>query len=128
MSRAGPYLRTNYLQSNEVLPRPYQKLLVALILIAAVALPFVSSSFFVHLLSLSFLAAIGALGLMILTGFCGQISLGHAAFLAIGAFTTVIMTVHLKMPFVIVVPCAAVSGAIVGFIVGLPSLRFRGVY
>ena len=63
-----------------------------------------------------------------LTGFCGQISLGHAAFLAIGAFTTVILTVHLKMPFIVVVPAAAVSGAIVGFIVGLPSLRFRGVY
>jgi branched-chain amino acid transport system permease protein len=74
------------------------------------------------------LASIGALGLMILTGFCGQISLGHAAFLAIGAFTTVILTVHVQLPFVLVLPAAAVSGAIVGFIVGLPSLRFRGVY
>jgi branched-chain amino acid transport system permease protein len=128
MARAGTNLRTSYLESNEVLRRPYQKLLIALILAAALMLPFASSDYFMHLINLCFLACIGALGLMILTGFCGQISLGHAAFLAIGAFTTVILTVHVKMPFLVVVPAAAVSGAIVGFLVGLPSLRFRGVY
>jgi branched-chain amino acid transport system permease protein len=128
MARAGTNLRTSYLEANEVLQRPYQKLLVILIFIAAVALPGGSSEYFLHLINLCFLACIGALGLMILTGFCGQISLGHAAFLAIGGFTTVVLTVHLKMPFVIVVPAAALSGAIVGFFVGLPSLRFRGVY
>jgi branched-chain amino acid transport system permease protein len=99
------------------------------VLVGAAALPAAGSSeYFLHLINLCFLACIGALGLMMLTGFCGQISLGHAAFLAIGGFTTVIMTVHLKMPFIVVVPVAAVAGAIVGFIVGLPSLRFRGVY
>ena len=128
MARAGTNLRTSYLESNEVLRRPYQKLLIAFILAAALMLPFGSSDYFMHLINLCFLACIGALGLMILTGFCGQISLGHAAFLAIGAFTTVILTVHVKMPFLVVVPAAAVSGAIVGFLVGLPSLRFRGVY
>jgi branched-chain amino acid transport system permease protein len=128
MARAGTNLRTNYLESNEVLRRPYQKLLVGLIIAALLALPLGSSDYFLHLINLCFLACIGALGLMILTGFCGQISLGHAAFLAIGAFTTVILTVHMKMPFVVVIPAAAVSGALVGFIVGLPSLRFRGVY
>ena len=128
MGRAGTNLRTSYLESNEVLRRPYQKLLVAIILAAAIVLPAGSSDYFLHLINLCFLACIGALGLMILTGFCGQISLGHAGFLAIGAFTTVILTVHLKMPFIVVVPAAAVSGAAVGFLVGLPSLRFRGVY
>lgn len=128
MARAGTNLRTSHLESNEVLRRPYQKLLVALVLAAALALPGGSSEYFLHLINLCFLAGIGALGLMMLTGFCGQISLGHAAFLAIGGFTTVILTVHLKMPFIVVVPVAAVAGAFVGFIVGLPSLRFRGVY
>jgi branched-chain amino acid transport system permease protein len=128
MARAGTNLRTSYLESNEVLRRPYQKLLMSLIIAALLALPLGSSDYFLHLINLCFLACIGALGLMILTGFCGQISLGHAAFLAIGAFTTVILTVHMKMPFIVVIPAAAVSGALVGFIVGLPSLRFRGVY
>src|SRR5215217_317954 len=128
MARIGTNLRTSYLEANEVLRRPYQKVLVAFILLVALAAPFGSSTYFVHLLNLCLLACIGALGLMILTGFCGQISLGHAAFLAIGAYTTVILTVHAKMPFVVVVPAAAITGAIVGLIVGLPSLRFRGVY
>jgi branched-chain amino acid transport system permease protein len=128
MARVGYNLRTSYLESNEVLRRPYQKVLVAVILTAVILLPAVSSNFFIHLINLCFLAAIGALGLMILTGYCGQISLGHAAFLAIGAYTAVILTTHLNAPFVVVLPAAAVSGAIVGFIVGLPSLRFRGVY
>jgi hypothetical protein len=80
MARTGHNLRTSYLESNEVLRRPYQKILVLLILLLALFLPAGSSKFFIHLLNLSFLAAIGALGLMILTGYCGQISLGHAAF------------------------------------------------
>ncbi len=121
MARTGYNLRISYLESNEVLRRPYQKALLALVLAAALLLPAGSSNFFVHLMNLCFLAAIGALGLMILTGYCGQISLGHAAFLAIGAYTTVILTLHLNAPFIVVVPTAAISGAIVGFIVGLPS-------
>ncbi len=128
MARAGTNLRTSYFESNEVLRRPYQKVLIALMLLAALLLPSWSSGYFLHLLNLCLLAGIGALGLMMLTGFCGQISLGHAAFLAIGAFTTVILTVHLKMPFIVVIPAAAVTGAMIGFLVGLPSLRFRGVY
>src|SRR6476469_8949352 len=128
MARAGTNLRTSYLESNEVLRRPYHKLLVAIILIAAIMLPTGSSDYFLHLINLCLLACVGALGLMILTGYCGQISLGHAAFLAVGAFTTVILTVHVGAPFVVVVPAAALAGALLGFIVGLPSLRFRGVY
>jgi branched-chain amino acid transport system permease protein len=128
MSRAGTNLRIDYLEANEVLHRPYQKILLAVILGVAVLLPAVSSTYFVHLLDLCFLASIGALGLMLLTGYCGQISLGQAAFLAVGAFTTVILNVHVGAPFIIVVPAAALSGALLGLIVGLPSLRFRGVY
>ena len=128
MSRAAYNLRTTYLQSNEVLQRPYQKLLVVVVIAVAVLIPAVSSNFLVHLLNLCFLSAIGALGLMLLTGYCGQISLGHAAFLAVGGYTTVISHVHFNMPFALVLPLSALSGAALGFIVGLPSLRFRGVY
>jgi branched-chain amino acid transport system permease protein len=128
MAGVSHNLRISYLESNEVLRRPYQKVLVFLVLLAAMLIPAASSNFFVHLLNLCFLAAIAALGLMILTGYCGQISLGHAGFLAIGAYTTAILTIHLEAPFIMVLPAAAISGAIVGFIVGLPSLRFRGVY
>jgi branched-chain amino acid transport system permease protein len=124
-----PYtLRTRYLQANEVLGRPHQKVLVGLILAFALILPAMVSTYFVHLLDLCLLSAIGALGLMLLTGYCGQISLGHAAFLAVGAYTTVILNAHVGAPFVIIVSAAALFGGLLGFIVGLPSLRFRGVY
>src|SRR5262245_66360578 len=124
MARAGYNLRTSYLESNEVLRRPYQKVLVLFILFVALLLPAASSNFFVHLLNLCFLAAIAALGLMILTGYCGQISLGHAGFLAIGAYTTAILTIHMKMQFVVVVTAAAILYAIVCFIVACPSLMY----
>ena len=55
---------------------------------------------------------------MLLTGYCGQISLGHAAFLAVGAFTTVILTVHVWRAVLVVLPAPALSGALVGFVVG----------
>src|SRR5262249_42189797 len=113
MPRTGHNLRTSYLESNEVLRRPYQKILVLLILFLALLLPAGSSKFFVHLLNLCFLAAIGALGLMILTGYCGQISLGHAAFLAIGAYTTAILTLNVEAPFIEILPSDAISGTIV---------------
>jgi branched-chain amino acid transport system permease protein len=125
----NPYtLRTSYLEGNEVLRRPYQKVQVGLILAVALVVPTAASTYFVHLLDLCLLSAIGALGLMLLTGYCGQISLGHAAFLAVGAYTTVILNTHVGAPFTIVVPAAALFGGLLGFIVGLPSLRFRGVY
>ena len=114
MSRAGSNFRTSYVESNEVLRRPYQKMLIAIVLAVAVLLPAVTSTYFVHLLDLCFLSAIGALGLMLLTGYCGQISLGQAAFLAVGAFTTVILTVHVGAPFIVVLPAAALSGALLG--------------
>ncbi len=128
MLKAATNLRTSYLEANEVLKRPFQKVLLAIVLAIAIFLPAVSSAYFVHLINQCFLAAIGALGLSLLTGFCGQISLGHAAFLAIGGFSAVILNVHLGLPFLLVLPAAALSGAFAGFIVGLPSLRFRGVY
>lgn len=128
MARLGHNLRRSYLEANEVLPRTYQRLIVLTILVLAVALPLVASHYTLHLMNLCMLGAVAALGLTILTGCCGQISLGHAAFLAIGAFTTVILNSQLKLPFLLVVPSAAVAGALIGMIVGLPSLRFRGVY
>lgn len=127
--RAGsPYLRVSHAESNEVLRRPYQKVLVGAALAAVLLIPAAASSFYVHLLNLAALASVGALGLNLLTGYCGQISLGHAAFLATGAFTTVVLVVHVGAPFWLVVPAAGLVGALLGLLLGLPSLRFRGLY
>ncbi len=128
MSRKSPFLRTNHLEANEVLQRPYQKVLVIAALCLVLVLPVFTSKFHVHLLNLAMLATIAAVGLNLLTGYCGQISLGHAAFLAIGAYTTAILIGHFGLPMWLVVPLSGAAGAIFGLLIGLPSLRFRGIY
>src|SRR6185503_815176 len=66
-------------------------------------------------------------GLMILTGFTGQVSLGHAAFLAVGAYTEALMQAA-GVPFAISISCAAIFSAIAGIVIGLPALRLKGIY
>jgi len=73
------------------------------------------------------IAIIACHGLNILTGFTGQISLGHAAFLGVGAYTCSILIGH-GVPFVVALPAAGVVTALVGMIFGAPSLRLRGLY
>jgi branched-chain amino acid transport system permease protein len=72
--------------------------------------------------------AVALLGLNILTGYNGQISIGHSAFYAVGAYTVAILTSKLGMPFWVTLPCAAVVSFTVGFLFGLPALRLGGAY
>nr|WP_256373007.1 branched-chain amino acid ABC transporter permease [Pseudoruegeria sp. HB172150] len=92
------------------------------------AFPFLASPFYVDLATQVFLTSIGALALMLLTGIAGQISLGHAGLIAAGAFTAGILFKEFSLPFWVTVPAAAVTGALLGLIFGLPSLRLRGLY
>ena len=71
--------------------------------------------------------AIVGFGLMLLVGYTGQISLGHAAFLAVGAYTEALLQAA-GVPFVLSISCAALFSAAVGIIVGLPALRLKGIY
>ena len=95
---------------------------------ALVLLPFLGDAYLVYLVNLSCLAAIGALGLNILTGFTGQISLGHAAFLAFGAYTTALLAGKLNMPFWVTLPAGGAVAALAGVAVGIPCLRLKGLY
>ncbi|MGQ0549004.1 MAG: branched-chain amino acid ABC transporter permease, partial [Armatimonadota bacterium] len=72
--------------------------------------------------------AVGAIGISLLTGFAGQISLGHAAFMAIGAYTSWYVTARLGLPFLIALPLAGIIAACFGALVGIPSLRIKGLY
>jgi branched-chain amino acid transport system permease protein len=67
-------------------------------------------------------------GLNILTGYCEQISLGHVAFMAVGAYTSGVLCAKLGWPFWLALPCAALAAGFVGIIFGLPSLRVKGFY
>jgi len=124
----SPYLLVSYAETNRIFREPYQKYLAALSLAGLLAMPAFGGEYMLHLCNLAFLAIIGAIGLNLLSGFCGQISLGHAGFLAIGAYSTVILVKYVHAPFWFAVPMSCVFGALLGVVVGLSALRFRGIY
>ncbi len=92
------------------------------------ALPAFLGTYAISVANLIAIAAIGALGLNILTGFTGQISIGHGAFVGVGAYTSAYLTTHLGWPFWVALPAAGAVAAAVGSIFGIPSLRLKGLY
>ena len=126
--RASGYFRTGYAQDLALVQTRAERIgLLAFLLILA-GFPFVASPFALDLACQVFLASIGALSLMLLTGYAGQISLGHAGLIAAGAFTTGILAREIHAPFWLTLPASAVTGIVLGFVFGLPSLRLRGLY
>lgn len=97
--------------------------LLALLAIA----PFVLSSYLVSQLVFVFIYATVGVGLMILTGFTGQASLGHAAFLAIGAYTAAFLQQY-NVPFPVYFLAAGMLSGVIGALVGFPALRLQGIY
>ena len=74
------------------------------------------------------ITTIAAMGLNILTGYCGQLSIGHAGFIAVGAYTAAIMTNRFELPFLVGLICAGGVAGLVGMVFGIPSLRVKGFY
>src|SRR5262245_38479397 len=103
-------------------------LLIAVLLIVACALPFVVGNYRIFQFTLVLVYAIALLGLNILTGYNGQISLGHGAFYAIGAYATAILMDRFGVPYWLTVPVAGAVCLVAGFLFGLPALRLEGLY
>ncbi|MFT3805240.1 MAG: branched-chain amino acid ABC transporter permease [Burkholderiaceae bacterium] len=101
-----------------------------LIVLAVVlcVLPFVFSNYRVFQCTLVLVYAIALLGLNMLTGYNGQISLGHGAFYAIGAYTAAILMDQFNVPYWVTVPIAGFICLVVGFLFGLPALKLEGLY
>ncbi len=91
-------------------------------------LPDLVSDYRLFLVSTMMIAAIAVLGLNLLTGFNGQISLGHGAFYAVGAYTAAVLMDQLNMPYWATLPAAAIVCFIVGYLFGLPALKLEGHY
>ena len=102
--------------------------IISLLVVLAFALPFIIGSYRIFQLNLVLVYAIVLLGLNILTGYNGQISLGHGAFYAIGAYTAAIMMDHWGFPYWATIPAAGIVCFVAGFLFGLPALRLHGHY
>ena len=111
---------------NPNTPLPWIRMVLGLA--AACALPFFISNYHVFQASMVLTYAIALVGLNILIGYSGQISLGHGAFLAIGAYTSAILMDKVDMPYWMTIPIAAAICLAVGFLFGLPALRLEGHY
>ena len=126
--RASGYFRTSYPQDLALAQTSLQRRSAIVFALVLLGFPFIASNFYLDLVSQVFLASIGSLSLMLLTGYAGLISLGHAGLLCAGAFTAGILFKEFNTPIWLTLPAAAAAAALLGVIFGLPSLRLRGLY
>lgn len=119
---------TTYQEDMALRPTPLMRLRLILVIAAVVVFPFLANNYQLTLANQIGIAAIGAIGLNILTGFTGQISLGQGAFMAIGAYSSGLLVVNLGLPWWLTIPISCVITAVVGAFFGIPSLRLKGLY
>ncbi len=103
-------------------------LVVAGIALAVAATAVFGGGYFVYVLNLTGIFALVAIGLALLTGFSGQISLGHAGFFAIGAYASALSAQRLGLPFWLAIPIAGIVATAIGALVALPALRLKNLY
>ncbi len=125
--RCGDFKDT-YKKDEAIFQSIFVKVWLALLGVFLLVFPFFSNEYVLYMANLIGIAIIGAHGLNLLTGFTGQISLGHAAFIGVGAYTSAILITRVGISFWWTIPMAGVMSAIVGVIIGIPSLRIKGLY
>ena len=129
--REAGQFKTTYAKDQQVFPIRQDRVAVAVVLaVAFVAVPLLANQYWLSAILTPFLIlALAALGLNILTGYAGQLSLGTAAFMAVGAFMAYNFTLRLEwMPILVSFALAGLCAAAVGIVFGLPSLRIKGFY
>ena len=120
--------RTSYEKDAVIFQTPFIKVCMALFLAGLLSLPFLLKSEYLWIVLQIVIASIGAVGLNILTGYTGQISLGQGAFLGVGAYTSAYITTKMGLSFWIGIPAAGLVTAMAGMVFGIPSLRLKGLY
>jgi len=120
--------RSTYRQDQAIFATNFRRNLLIAFLIFLAALPFLGFRYATYLAIMIGITIIAAHGINILTGFTGLISLGHAAFIGVGAYSSAILVSKLGVPFLLAIPAAGAITSIVGIIFGLPSLRIKGLY
>lgn len=125
--RIGDFKET-YASDEALFQTPTVRLWMGVLFAALLVFPFIAGEYLLYMANLVGVGIVAAVGLNILTGFAGQISLGHAAFVGIGAYTAAILATRFNLPFLICLPLSGLSAAFFGMIVGGPSMRMKGLY
>src|SRR6201981_746049 len=120
--------RTSYAADTTIFPTTTSRNFAILGVIGACLAPMILSNYWLSISIQIGIFAIAALGLNILVGFTGQISIGHAAFFLLGAFTSAYINNNFPVPVFFSIPLAGVITALVGLIFGLPAARLKGLY
>jgi len=118
----------NYRSDERIFQTWFVRVWLIFFLLACVLFPLAASKYMVSILIEAGIAVIACQGLNLLTGFTGQISLGQAAFMGVGAYACSILAGQAGLPFILSLPAAGAVAALVGMIFGIPSLRLRGLY
>jgi branched-chain amino acid transport system permease protein len=121
--------RENYAQELTIFETDYGRISMCIfLLLLFFATPFLVSSYMLYVINTIGIAAIAAIGLNILVGYTGQISLGHGAFFGVGAYAAAVLATRFGVGFYLAIPAAGVVTALVGMIFGIPSGRLKGLY
>src|SRR6266478_5992020 len=120
--------RVSYRSDEQIFDTYTPRVVLVVFLGLLFTIPRFASTYELDVLNRIGIAIIGALGLNILIGYTGQISIGHAAFLAVGAYSTAILEANAGLPFYLALPLAAVITSGFGLVFGIPSLRLKGLY
>ncbi len=127
--RESGVLKTTYEADMALYPLPIARWTVAAIAaFMFLVLPLSVDEYWLSIVNIVSIATVGALGLNILVGYTGQISIGHGAFMSVGAYTAANFAVRLGFPFWLSLPLGGLMAAAVGAVVGIPSLRIKGLY
>src|SRR4029453_5631129 len=129
--RENGQFKTTYQADQQIFPIAQDRLLIyALLAFVFIAVPFLASEYLFRAVLIPFLIlALAALGLNILVGYCGQISLGTGGFMAVGAYAAYNFLVRIDgMPLVAAILLGGVCATVVGVMFGIPSLRIKGLY
>jgi branched-chain amino acid transport system permease protein len=120
--------KESYAADEAIFKTNVQRLWFTALALALIVFPLIASDYWQLLACLIAINIIAATGLMILTGFTGLVSLGHAAFMGVGAYTAAFLSNRFALPFWLTIPAAGFAAAAVGGIFGIPSLRVKGLY
>lgn len=126
--RPSGVFNTSYKQDIAIIRTNLQRVMFIALLVGLFALPLLYQGYWIGFLLFVGISAIAALGLMLLSGYCGQISLGHSAFMGVGAFTAALLVAKLGVSFWLALPAAGIMAGLAGLVFGAPSLRLKGFY